>query len=343
MPLENPNLVDSMDDFGDHSSHFSEEIRPNLINETSTDLKLNLLANQMKITFHDESENQERPEAETLKRSASSQSLSVSTDNNSQDNYHPRYSVLQPQHPQPKTAPIMDPNNQRMRKIELLRIFQELEGRGIVMSTKYNINSNLEEMEQEYEILKSIQTKKNGVKLYKGFLLNSIQAIEFMNETYNPFDFHLKGWSEHFGAGVDDYEDVLGELYEKYKSTGKKMEPELKLLLMLCASATTFHASSTYLKNIPGLDDMVKKNPKLVNNLTKNMVKDPTPVDDTPPEFRPQSQMKGPNPREFLNRMREEQQRMKPPPSFNDNITESVSELTSTTRKKKKKGVTLDI
>jgi len=69
----------------------------------------------------------------------------------------------------------------------------------------------------------------------------------------------------------DSYEDVLGELYDKYKSTGKKMEPEIKLILMISASAASFHASKKMAESMPGLDSVLKTNPDLLSKL-QNMV-----------------------------------------------------------------------
>jgi hypothetical protein len=151
------------------------------------------------------------------------------------------------------------------------------------------------------------------------------------------------------GAGVDgdaadrlhalDDDDILAELYEKYKKHGRKMEPELKLLLMLIASATAFHTTNTVLKHVPGLDDVIKKNPKIVNSFAKNMVKDPE--DPIPPEFRAQQQMRGPNTKEFLERMRQSST-----PAFNraarQMMNNSDTDVTSTSRRKKKKpGITI--
>ena len=46
---------------------------------------------------------------------------------------------------------------------------------------------------------------------------------------------------------VDSYDDVLEELYEKYKGRGGTMPPEMKLLSVL-ASASVFHFQSTLTK-----------------------------------------------------------------------------------------------
>lgn len=337
--MENsPKLVDSTErlniDDSNNSNFSDEDIRPNLVgNETSTDLKLNLLANQMKITYHN---------SETEKPST------ITEEDNNDDNFSITSEVESEQESVKQVSPVYykkpeNSQNERFRKIELLRIFQELEQKGITLSQRYNLSSDLQEMEEEYEILRSIQNKRNAVKLYRGFLLNSIQAVEFLNETYNPFDFHLKGWSEFFNAGINDYDEVLEELYEKYKDSGRKMEPEIKLMLMLATSATSFHASNTMLKGVPGIENMIKRNPNFVNNLAKGMVKDqPKQV---PPEFIPTTNIKGPDPREFLNRMKASQKHMTPPPPpVNTRMQDdNISEVTSTSKRKKTKSVTLNI
>ena len=65
---------------------------------------------------------------------------------------------------------------------------------------------------------------------------------------------------------VDSYDDVLEELYEKYKGSGKGMPPEVKLLLLLTASAGAFHFSKTQ-TSIPGLEQTLSRNPELVSKL----------------------------------------------------------------------------
>lgn len=154
----------------------------------------------------------------------------------------------------------------RMKKIELLRKLSEIKAKGYDLSKKYDFNSSIDEMEYEYELLKSFANKRNGIKLYKNILLNSTSAIEFLNDKYDPFDFQLSGWSEHMSVEVDNYDDVLEELYEKYKGTGKKMPPEIKLVLLMVASASAFHFTKSYAKS-SAIESMMKNNPNIVSNI----------------------------------------------------------------------------
>ena len=58
--------------------------------------------------------------------------------------------------------------------------------------------------------------------------------MEFLNSKFDPFDIKLDGWSEQLQENINDYDDIFGELYEKYKSKAS-MAPEIKLLFQLGA------------------------------------------------------------------------------------------------------------
>ena len=96
-----------------------------------------------------------------------------------------------------------NPKEVRYRKIELLRIFKELKEKGVNI-TDYTINSDIDEMEEEYDLLRSIETKKNSVQFYKNILVNVIYGVELLNDNYNPFDFELKGWGQSVGSNIND-------------------------------------------------------------------------------------------------------------------------------------------
>jgi len=164
------------------------------------------------------------------------------------------------------TGPQLSPQEIRMKKIELLRKLSEIKQRGFSLTKDYDFSSSLEEMEYEYELLRSFIDKRNGIKLYKSLLLNGASILEFLNDKYDPFDFHLGGWGEHLSVEVDSYDETLEELYEKYKGSGKKMAPEIKLILLLVASGSAYHFSKSQ-SSIPGLDSVISKNPELISKL----------------------------------------------------------------------------
>jgi hypothetical protein len=160
----------------------------------------------------------------------------------------------------------LSPQQQRMKKIEMLRKLSELKAKGYKLSKEYSFNSSIEEMQYEYDLLRSFADKRNGIKLYKNLILNACNVIEFANDKYDPFNFKLSGWSEHMNVEVDNYDDVLEELYEKYRGAGGSMPPELKLLLLILASASAFHFSKKMESSIPGLNEVYKNNSSVISD-----------------------------------------------------------------------------
>ena len=167
---------------------------------------------------------------------------------------------------------VITPQELKMKKIELLRKLSEIKAKGFELSKDYSFKSSIEEMEYEYELLKSFANKRQGVKLYKNILLNSVSAMEFMNDKYDPFSFQLSGWSEHVSVEVDSWDDIIEEIYEKYKGAGQNMACELKLMLLMTSSAAAFHHSKSTFKNIPGLDKIIENNPNILNKLTTGLM-----------------------------------------------------------------------
>lgn len=166
----------------------------------------------------------------------------------------------------------LPPKVQKFKKLEKFAKLMHLKNNlGIKLTQDYSLNSKYEDMEFELQYHTNVMNKKKGVELWKSFISNGVTAMEFMNDRFDPFGFKLNGWSEHVKVGIDDYDEVLGELYEKYKGKGRKMEPEIKLLIMIVTSAATFHASKALGDSIPGLDDVLKNNPDLIHKLNRTI------------------------------------------------------------------------
>jgi len=162
---------------------------------------------------------------------------------------------------------MLDPQTQKFKKMEKYAELLSIKRSGITLTKDYTLHSDYEEMCFEVEYWNNYQSKKDGVDLGKNFMVNAVTALEFMNESYDPFGLKLKGWSEQMELNKDSYSSVLGELYDKYRSSGKKMEPEIKLVLMISASAASFHASKKMAESLPGLDSVLQSNPELLSKL----------------------------------------------------------------------------
>jgi|SaaInlV_150m_DNA_5_1039734.scaffolds.fasta_scaffold00704_6 hypothetical protein len=171
-----------------------------------------------------------------------------------------------------KTEPTLSKKEELSEKFKYLKKLEKIERKGITLSQKYTMDSKLDEMKGEYELIVSEKTKKDSVKFQGRMLMACITGLEFLNNKFDPFDLKLDGWSEQLNENIDDYDDIFSELHEKYKSKAK-MAPELKLLFQLGGSAVMLHMTNSMFKSsIPGMDDIMRQNPELMKQFTQAAV-----------------------------------------------------------------------
>lgn len=157
-------------------------------------------------------------------------------------------------------------------KFQYLRKLQALEKRGVDLSKKYSMEDKLDEMKGEYEFLVKQKEKSNSVKFQGKMLMAAVSGLEFLNSKFDPFDLKLDGWAEAVNENIEEYDDVFGELHEKYGAKAQ-MAPELKLLFMLGGSAAMLHMTNTMFKSaMPGMDDIMRQNPELMQQFTQAAV-----------------------------------------------------------------------
>ena len=157
-------------------------------------------------------------------------------------------------------------------KSELLRLLDRMEVKGIRLDKKYTMESDYNEMKNEYERIKQRRAVDQSVRFQRKMLVAFVTGMEFLNSKFDPFDLKLDGWSESIHENVIDYDDIFEELHEKYKEKAH-MAPELKLLLMLGGSGFMFHLTNTMFKtSLPGMGDILKQNPDLMQQFTKAAV-----------------------------------------------------------------------
>jgi len=165
-----------------------------------------------------------------------------------------------------QAEPKLSKDEMLREKFKYLRKLEALEKKGVELSKKYSMDSSLQEMMGEYETIMEEKTKQNSVKFQGNMLMAVINGIEFLNNKFDPFDVKLDGWSEQVQENINDYDDIFGELHEKYKSKAS-MAPELKLLFQLGGSAMMVHMTNTMFKSaMPGMDDILRQNPDLMRS-----------------------------------------------------------------------------
>jgi hypothetical protein len=171
---------------------------------------------------------------------------------------------LNPDTPAMSTQPQISKEEMLREKFKILRKLEALEKKGVEFSRKYTMESSLAEMQGEYETIVDEKNKKNSMKFQGNMLMAIINGIEFLNNRFDPFDVKLDGWSEQVNENIQDYDDIFGELFEKYKSRAT-MAPELKLLFQLGGSGMMIHMTNTMFKSaMPGMDDILRQNPDLM-------------------------------------------------------------------------------
>ncbi len=166
----------------------------------------------------------------------------------------------------------LSPEETLKEKFKILRKLESLEQKGVKLTKRYNMESNLDEMKGEYEMIVAEKERSNSIKFQGKMLMAAITGIEFLNNRFDPFDVKLDGWGEQVNENIDDYDEIFGELHEKYKSKAK-MAPELKLLFQLAGSAIMVHMTNTMFKSaMPGMDDIMRQNPELMQQFTQAAV-----------------------------------------------------------------------
>jgi hypothetical protein len=160
----------------------------------------------------------------------------------------------------------------RRRKREMIKKLAEWQEKGLLKhGTSYTMDSNYEEIEDDYETVLEEKRRKEGVKLYGWWFLTLVNSLEYANSAFNPFDINLDGWGEQISEDMESYEDIFSELHEKYK--GGKLAPELALLMRLGFSAAVVGISNKALSAAtPGFNDVIKQSPELMRMFTNATV-----------------------------------------------------------------------
>jgi hypothetical protein len=165
--------------------------------------------------------------------------------------------------------------NELNEKREIIYQLDRLEAKGFKIPFKFNMNSDLEEMRTEYNRLIREKELDGSVRFQQKMLMAFISGTEYMNSRYDPFAIKLDGWSEQVNENINDYDDIFEELHYKYKATGKKMAPELRLFIALSGSAFMFHLTSRMFKEqpMPNVENVLKSDPDLMKQFQQAAAK----------------------------------------------------------------------
>lgn len=162
---------------------------------------------------------------------------------------------------------------------------------------RMTMNNSLRDIKNAYRVIKKAVDTEDGIEFSKRGLMFCVTGIEFLNKRYDPFGVNLKGWSKNFLEEIDEYDDVLEELYDKYADVAD-MSPEIKLLFMIGGSAFMYNITNNMFNNNDINDNInnMRNNPNLfakAMNFAQNMKngmpqrQQQQPPPQMPPHMRP--------------------------------------------------------
>ena len=264
------NLIDNNTNTNTNTNTKDNNIFKNLFNfnnsnNSNTNDNTNNIDNNIKIEKNENTQNENTQNDNNLGKSTSDYN-----DTKSWDGYGKFNNV--PLSKDNIEKPKLSREEELKEKFKYLRKLEALEKKGATLTQRYTMESDLNEMIGECEMIIAEREKSNAMKFQGKMLMAAITGIEFLNNKFDPFDLKLDGWAEQINENLDDYDDIFGELHEKYKSKAT-MAPELRLLFQLGGSAAMLHMTNTMFKSsMPGMDDIMRQNPDLMREFSKAAV-----------------------------------------------------------------------
>ena len=172
----------------------------------------------------------------------------------------------------PSSSSKLSDREKRRKKRMMIKKIDEWYEKGLIKNNPhFNMESNYEEVEDEYETALEDKRKKDSIKLQGWWFMTAVNSLEYANSAFNPFDVNLDGWGEQVNEDIDSYEEIFSELHDKYK--GGKLSPEISLLLRLGFSAAVVNFTNKALSSAtPAFNDVIKQSPELMKMFTNATV-----------------------------------------------------------------------
>jgi len=172
-----------------------------------------------------------------------------------------------------RSSASLSEREKRAKKREMINKMREWsKTKDFENTTQYTMDSNFDDVEEEYNSMLKEKRRKESIKMQGWWLMTFVNTVEFANSAMNPFDISLDGFGEKVSEDLGSYDEIFGELHDKYQ--GGKLSPEVALLLKLGISAATVSISNKALSAAaPGFNDIIKQSPELMRAFTDATVK----------------------------------------------------------------------
>lgn len=150
-------------------------------------------------------------------------------------------------HLEPIIEPSVKPKTKEQEldeKIELLAEWEELIKKTRDRNAKrFTINSDLEDIRIEIKKVKAQKKRENALKFMGLATYTLAKGCELLcTEVDKRFNVNipLDGWPGSVKHNMGDFDEVFNELYDKFKTSGKGLPPELRFLIIFFTSAINF-------------------------------------------------------------------------------------------------------
>ena len=166
------------------------------------------------------------------------------------------------------TPVYLSPEQEDKKKMEGLTMLERMDRKGIG-GTKMTSAITLAEIDAEVAKRKDSKGLEASLRFQRSMLTTVVSGMEFLNNRYDPLGLALDGLSENINENIEDYDEIFEELYDKYKDKSK-VAPEVRLIMSLGLAAGMTHVTNTMFKSrMPGMDDILRKNPDLARQMAK--------------------------------------------------------------------------
>ena len=185
--------------------------------------------------------------------------------------------------PHAPAGPRLNDREKRRKKRAMLKKMDEWYEKGhIKHNSHFTMDSDFDEIEDEYETVLEEKRKKDSVKLQGWWFTTLVNSLEYANAAFDPFGLNLDGWGEQINEDIESYDEIFSELHDKYK--GGKLSPEISLLLRLGFSGAVLNITNKALSTAaPGFNDIIKQSPELMkmfSNATVQSMSNQNPAMD---------------------------------------------------------------
>jgi hypothetical protein len=301
MEVDNPSTV------GSKSKSSSRKVKQNAVSEDDLSMSdLILLANQNKVKKDklemdvEDLVSKKADESEKIIQSARSPEKTSKTRSRRPPSTSAESDIDSSRANREKTRKVNKENKDdviRREKSTYLYKINMLNQKKNISHIKLDMNCSLEEIKNEFERIRCMLENEKMTKFCKQMLLMGVQGVEMLNTRFDPMGVDLDGWSEAMGYSMEnqEYDEVLSELYEKYKGKGQ-MSPELKLVMMICGSAAMFAVTKKLTK-------MDTSNDSMFNNILGSFMNQsnqaPQQYQQPPQQYQPPPQQYQPPPQQY--------------------------------------------